>query len=1025
MVRAAIRVAAALAVFALAWPAAAAWAPDGVDLTRPRLLFRAGERAAIQAKLDQDPLPDALAHVLDFMEARIAEAGGVPLDDHHVGPERIKARAARDLAFLYAVDRTRVGGVVVPFPTPADRAAAGDRVREWLLAMYTHSRIGVFGELGGWDRDISTSEELLMYASAYDALAGSGFDFGGDESAIVENLVDLASELYLHYTRPETALTFPNLHQNNHRSKVGASLVMAAMAVAEYTPAPGTDPDGIRDPALWLPYGLDQVDQIIRHALVTGDGVYAEGPFYWRYSCLNLLPFARAWHGLVGDAEWPIGGGITVPSFWSHPLFRRSQRWMLDMTFPDGALVAIDDGNPGRSHFFGAARVPAGDEAAAAWRWANAPTRYETEGNVDLGPDSIVMFDPELVPAPPTTPPTVFYEEGGDAIFKSGWEDDAVMAVVTAEHDTASELGRKRDGTPAFPESHEHPDPGAFILHAFGQRLAIDPGYFSFSEHDRVNQAKHHNVILVDGKGPVDSLAASLEWGSTLSERPPADGQSRFADTLDGDFLDAARVVTSYGFGWGDAYPTAPLIQRRFLFPDHAYLVVADSIDTRDAQAHAFTWLVHGDGGGIALDGGPVDGDFAATAAGGRWTRSVARLDAGFAVAGQDPVVETGMEDHEEANGRELTHVVWKATAAGESLRSLLFTYPTRSAAAAPDVSRLALDGAAALVVHDPAGDRRVLAWHRATSGSPLAVPAATSGLSDAESDGQLALFDATDSGSLRLAWAEGARRIAYDGVTYLDRDEPGRIGIALAPDRADVVAEGGGGDVAVMGLAFTPRTADGACSLVTLPGQPPRVALGRDRRFRLLAAAQNARPAADPGPDMDFVIPPALLVLDGSASCDSDGDALAPHWELVSAPAPGAWKIEDTETWHPRLTVDAPGPYRVALTVTDEHGARSLPVEVHILAGAACQDGVDGDLDGLVDADDPGCSQGLGIVESPACSNGLDDDDDGLVDYPADPECPKPFAHSERLTYCGLGAELVLPFLAALTLARRARRRA
>ncbi|MGH0035629.1 MAG: heparinase II/III domain-containing protein [Myxococcota bacterium] len=1012
-----------LAALVLAAPGArAAWVPpDGVDLTRPRILFRPGQLADVQAVLDMDPLPPTIATVLDAMEQRIAAAEGVPLDDHEKGRERQKARAAKDLAFLYAVDRTWAAGQVVPFPDAAARKAAGDRVRELLLNMYTVSRIGDFGPWGGWDRDITTSEEIIMYTTAYDALAGAGYDFEGDEAAIVENLVDLTSGLYLDYTVPETALTFPELHQNNHRSKVGASFVVAALALAEHTPAPGSDPNGVRDPALWLPYGLDLVDKIIRHALMTGDGAYAEGPFYWRYSSQNLLPFARAWHNAVGDVDWPTSDGFSVPSFWTHPLFLRSHRWMLDMTFPDGSLVHIDDGNPTRSHFFGAAPALPRDAAAFAWRFANAPTPYDTDGNIDMGPDVIASFDPSLVPAPPTTPPTVFYEEGGNAILKSSWENDAVMAVVLAEADTASELGTDRYGAPVVPESHEHPDPGSFILHAFGQRLAIDPGYLSFGEHDAVNKPQHHNIILVDGSGPVEILGASLAWGADPTPRPPADGHARMSDPLDGDFLDAVRVTSSYGKGY-EGYTTAPRIERRFLFPDHRYLVAADAVDSRDAEAHDFTWLIHGNGGGAAEDGGAVDGTFALTPPGGRWTRSVARLDGAVAVADAIPTVETGLEVHEEQYGRALTHVVLKTTARGESLRSLMLAYPSRSADAAPSISQPDIAGAAALSLDDPAGDRRVLAWHRAATGAALQVPSAASGLATAESDGHLALFDATSDGRLRLAWSEGATRLAYDGVTYFDRALPGRIGIALSPGRADGVAEGGSGEVDVHGLDFTPATAHGACALSTLAGQPPRVRLGRDRRFSLEAAAGNARPAADPGPDQHLVLPGTQLELDGTASCDADGDALTPRWELVSAPARGAWTLSDTSSWHPRLTVDQPGPYRVSLVVTDIHGARSRPVEVRIVAGAPCGDGVDADRDGWIDGDDSGCSEGLGITESPVCANGEDDDGDGLTDWPDDPECVKPYGHSERFVYCGLGAELA-GALAGILAWRRCRR--
>jgi hypothetical protein len=97
-------------------------------------------------------------------------------------------------------------------------------------------------------------------------------------------------------------------------------------------------------------------------------------------------------------------------------------------------------------------------------------------------------------------------------------------------------------------------------------------------------------------------------------------------------------------------------------------------------------------------------------------------------------------------------------------------------------------------------------------------------------------------------------------------------------------------------------------------------------------------------------------VTLDGSASCDADGDALQAHWELVSAPSGSAWSLSDADTMHPKLLADRVGPYRARLTVTDSHGATSLEQEVLIIAGPRCGDGIDDDLDGRIDTDDADC---------------------------------------------------------------------
>jgi hypothetical protein len=809
--------------------------------------------------------------------------------------------------------------------------------------------------LGGWDRDISTSEELLQYATAYDTLLGAGYDLGDAAPTIVRNLVDLASELYDNYVHPETASTFTNLHQNNHRSKSGAALVVAAIALAYYTPDAGTDPRGVREPTAWLEYGLDQVDLIMRYVLVTGDGAYGEGPFYMRYAAQNLLPFARAWNRLTGGQTW-MARGVEVPSLWRHPLFARTQRWMLDMTLPDGSSAPVDDANPGRSYYFGAVQAAAHDAAAFAWLWANSPDPYATEGNVDLAADGIVTYDDSVAAAVPPGSPTAFYFEGGNAIFRSDWSPNAVVAIVQAEHDTASEFGRDRNGLGVLPESHEHAEPGAFLLHAFGERLVLDPGYIDFGQRTLVNKPEDHNLILVDGAGPVDYLDASFHWIGKRAGRPPADGQATLSDTLDSGFVDAARVTSRYG----KPAAHAAQIERRFLFLDDRYLFIADTTRARGGAPRTYTWLLHGNGGGT------TSGSFETTGVGGRWRHGAARLDSAIAFDVGSPSVgppsfETGTATHEDPGKVVLTHTVLRATATGATVRSAQLVYPTLANDAAPDASPVAIEHGAGLLLTDIPGDRRVLAIHRAKPATALVIPGAATGLGDAATDGTVAVFDTHLNGALRAAWEEDATTLSYAGTTYLAGTTRGNLGLHFGPDRAEVVAANSDRTVAVTGLPFAPAAADGACRLEVRAGVPV-VTLGRERRFTLRAGGRNARPAAAPGPDQR-VAPGLIVWLDGSASCDANGDALTPGWQLVSAPAGSAWLLEGSDTWTPRLHADRIGPYRVQLVVTDSDGAASLPAQVLIIAGTPCEDGIDNDVDGLIDSDDPDCDTPVACV--------------------------------------------------------------
>jgi hypothetical protein len=928
-------------------PARGALELEGADLTRPRVLFFPDGVEAVQERLDREPYRTVLRH----MDRRNRLADGIALDDHRIAETRFKARAAKNRAFLYAIDRRIEGDRALPFACTEERRAEGDRVRDWLLHLHDCSRLSPDCAFGGWDRDISTSEELLQFATAYDTLLGAGYAFEpAEEAAIVEKLVNLASQLYENYLLPETAGNVANLHQNNHRSKTGAALALAAIVLAEYTPPPGTDPRGVREPAAWLAYGLDMVDLIQRWVLMTGDGAYAEGPFYQRYTHQNILPFARAWDRLV-DGATVMARGAEIPSLWRHPVFKRNQRWLLEMTLTDGSLAAIDDGNVARSHYFGLFDLASPLADAFALAWAEAPTPFETDGNVDLAADALIHYDDtRLHPAPRPGSPTSFWVEGGNAIFRSKWGSDGIVAIVLGEPEVASELGRDRDGMGVSPESHEHPEPGSFLIHAYGERLALDPGYFTFLTKGLVDRPEHHNMILVDGKGPGSFLGASLLWPSTgLENRPPADGLATLAANLDGDFLDATRVVTRYGRGWG-AVPNhaIPLFERRFLFADDRYLVVADAVTDPTGAESRWTWLLHGNGGETS------GGDFEATEAGGRWTIRGARLDAGFAFADRIPELATGSALHEGSGKAKLTHTVLESSVVGPEARAIGFLYPSRSGATPPTLARLTLPGIAALALEDTDEDRRAVAFHRPGARQPWTLPAQTSGIAETTTDAARGLLDAHGDGSLRLAWVEEATRLVYDNAVLFETVTPGNLGLRLEPGMLEAVAENADPWVRLPALPFLPLGVDGACGLTYRDGAF-WVRLGRERRFRVRASWGGARPAADPGAARRVAVG-EVVTLDGTASCSVHRSRLAPRWTLVSAPPGSHWDIEGTDGWHPRLLADRAGTYRVRLVVTDASGSSSRESEVVVRAGDPCEDRADEDLDGLFDSDDPDC---------------------------------------------------------------------
>ncbi len=881
------------------------WPPEGASLGRPRALGAGADVEALQSKLANEPYRAWMQR----MARRVSDGRAQDPDDHLRGAERMKANAARSLATFYLLGWTVIDDEPVPFASEADRQAVGAEATELLLGMYTESRIAVPPPVGGWDRDITTSEEIIMWTSAYDSLIGAGYEMApDDETAIRDNLIALTSALYENYRDPTTAHGFPLLHQNNHRSKVGCAFITAAIVLAEHEP----DPDDKRaveyeDPEEWAVYGFELLETILEYSHITEDGVYSEGPFYFRYTSQNLLPTARAWDRWVNGEPWPVDEATERVSPWRDPRILRAHAWMIDVMLPDGTLAPFDDGNVGRRHYYGLA--PASTETAPEMLWAwglsrnsqyvAAPYPHPTDGNIEQAPDAIFAFDQEVTPRPPRGSPTRIYEKGGVAAFRSGWEADDVVAVVLGEHGVAASFGRGPDGDPVYPDSHEHAEPGAFMLYAFGERLLLDPGYLEFDRRFLVHRPEDHNMVLVNGNGPVDYLKASNDWGTygpTLP--PPADGMAYLDHAFDSTRADGVTVTTRYGAGEYDA-PGAADIERRFVFASDRYLMVADRVVSVEAgDSHELTWRFHGNGGGEDLPGdAPNVGTFERVGEEARWHRPGASVV--VASISPDGAMTYGeVTSFHEPGGRDdggdvarASHTAWEAKRAGSDVTTLSVMYPYPNGQGGPTVETS--DASIALIDGDWRSEARIQ-----SDGTLLVVETRA---------GEETLRYAERGGDLDLASVAGAGR-------FVEARSASEVEWYMSPLPAAVSIEG---------LPFEAMTLDGACAMSGSGGGITIQTAGP--RFGVRAGVANGRPAA-----LISAVPEgevgATIALDGRASCDPEEGVLTYAWTLAAAPAGSGWPISDASAAQASITPDVVGSYRVELRVIDSEGATSDP---------------------------------------------------------------------------------------------------
>jgi hypothetical protein len=106
--------------------------------------------------------------------------------------------------------------------------------------------------------------------------------------------------------------------------------------------------------------------------------------------------------------------------------------------------------------------------------------------------------DSRISPAPMSSiPESYYFRDNETAFWRSSWTNDATAFAFRCgppEGHHVTELSRL---VPDWRQNtgHAHPDANSFIIYSHGKYLTGDTGYTG------VKQTKHHNTILVDGRG--------------------------------------------------------------------------------------------------------------------------------------------------------------------------------------------------------------------------------------------------------------------------------------------------------------------------------------------------------------------------------------------------------------------------------------------------------------------------------------------------------------------------------------------
>jgi len=359
------------------------------------------------------------------------------------------------------------------------------------------------------------ADALQSYAETYDLLYGYEGLTATDHRVIRAKMAQACERLYL------SALeSGPGQHPGNQRTRGICALGTAAIVLRGYT-------DAAHTPAKWLQRALDGIHDEANLCFWRDDGMFIEGPDYSAFTLAVMMPFARYLERASG--QW----------LFDDPRLANALRYLVYITQPDGACAAL--GTTNTSMVLGALMLAVGagpQEEQARIRWA----LEEWHGGLSGGVRELCLVDESVTPSVAGFATARAFRASQEVAVRSEWSRNAVALWLKGKDPWIAR------GYPVY----SHADAGSFVLHAYGELLAVDAGYDHWVSHD-LYPPELHNTLLVDGAGPGSETPGLLT--AALSEGPVRGGEieSEFAGVrhrrsmwlVDGEYVVAFDEVAS------------------------------------------------------------------------------------------------------------------------------------------------------------------------------------------------------------------------------------------------------------------------------------------------------------------------------------------------------------------------------------------------------------------------------------------------------------------------------------------------
>lgn len=524
----------------------------------PSLLATPADKPRVLARLGDEPFATLVA-LLREQASRPAREREDPqvFEANAHGENGATAQAAAFLAWL------------------EDDSALADKAISLLEALPTDYETNQ-----DFDINIRMARVLVSHANAIDLLRGTPFL---DEARALQfdaKLLEINGEFFDQFLdggfRQHTSV---EVTQNNHPLRTSAAIGYIALAYPEHERA-----------LEWARWAVGEQDFLWseRGHYVQADGGVSEGPFYYSFGLTASVDFLLAWEHRSGGREHVLErdcrSRIEEPPWADHgcvdgeeyvfanplrrPLFAKGIEWAVSLRKPDGDLPPMEDANVLQLHGGAVASGYTG-ATTAVWDFMHAVGQgYPVTWGSELVAQHLVHLpdDPASVPAPSFT--SVVLPVAGQAVFRTGWGEEDLWALVTAEHG------------PARMTIHDHVDATSLSLQAYGEYLLIDTGYYKPNplNNARTSAAAAHSLLLIEGEAP-----------------PPKGALTNFGDT--DAFLEHEQLLDGLAYVEARQPLEESTVQRAVAMVRERYLVVADWVTTTHAAPRRHTWRLHGNAG--------------------------------------------------------------------------------------------------------------------------------------------------------------------------------------------------------------------------------------------------------------------------------------------------------------------------------------------------------------------------------------------------------------------------------------------